>query len=101
MASAGLPVNYELSRVINEELKAAPPGSLAIACQQRTVPILILQSSQDPRPAAACDTLARALPAATRIVLPQAGHLPWTEAPEQVSAILRDFFARLSHDPPA
>jgi proline iminopeptidase len=101
MASAGIPVNYQLSRVINDELKAEPSRSLALACQELTVPVLILQGGQDPRPAAACDSLARALPAATRIVLPQAGHLPWTEAPQQVSAILRDFLARLGHGPPA
>jgi len=72
-----------------------------MACQELTVPVLILQGGQDPRPAATCDSLAQALPAATRIVLPEAGHLPWIEAPEQVTAILRDFLARLRHDPPA
>ncbi len=101
MASAGMPVNYQLSQAINEELRVEPPGSLVMACQELTIPVLILQGGKDPRPVAACDSLARALPAATRIVLPEAGHLPWTEAPELTSTILRDFLAHLDHDTPA
>jgi proline iminopeptidase len=100
MAAAGLPVNYQLSKVINEELKAESPHALAAACQALTVPVLLLQGGQDPRPAAACDSLASALPAATRITLPRAGHLPWTEAPEKVSVILRDFLTHLNDDTP-
>ena len=101
MASVGIPVNYQLSQAINEELRVEPPGSLVMACQELTIPVLILQGGKDPRPVAACDSLARALPAATRIVLPEAGHLPWTEAPELTSTILRDFLAHLDHDTPA
>jgi hypothetical protein len=39
MAAASLPVNYQLSKVINEELKAKPPHALAAACQALTVPV--------------------------------------------------------------
>ena len=35
------------------------------------------------------------LPEVTRIVLLQAGHLSWIEAPIQVSTILRGFLTRL------
>jgi proline iminopeptidase len=59
MAAASLPVHYQLSKVINEELKAESPRALAAACQALTVPVLLLQGGQDPRPAAACDSLAR------------------------------------------
>ena len=94
MAAAGIPVNYQLNKIINHELQAESPAALAPACRALPVPVLLLQGGQDPRPAAACDTLAHALPAAARIVLPEAGHLPWTEAPEQTGTILRNFLTR-------
>lgn len=101
MAAAGIPVNYQLSKTINHELQAESPAALAAACQTLTVPVLLLHGGQDPRPSAACDTLAHALPAATRIILPQAGHLPWTEAPEQTGNIMRNFLTHLEDHPPA
>ena len=94
MAAAGLLVNYRLSKVINEELKAESPHALAAARQALTVPACSCRA--DRIPGRHClDSLARALPAATRITLSRAGHLPWTEAPEQVGVILRDFLTHL------
>jgi pimeloyl-ACP methyl ester carboxylesterase len=75
--------------------------SLVYICQALTIPVLILQGGKDPRPTAACDSLVQALPTAARIVLPEAGHLPWTEEHEQARMILRDFLTYLDHDTPA
>ena len=46
---------------------------------------------RDLRPRSAVDSLARALPRVTRIVLPDAGHIPWLEEPEAVAGHLLDF----------
>jgi proline iminopeptidase len=101
MAKAGLPVNYHLNKTINRELRGESGAALAAACRALPVPVLLLHGGHDPRPAAACDTLARALPAATRIVVPHAGHLPWIEAPGETGTILRNFLTHLEGHSPA
>jgi proline iminopeptidase len=83
MAAAGIPVNYRLNKTINHELQAESPAALTAASQALTVPVLVLQGGQDPRPTAACDTLARALPAATRIVCPKPGTSPGPKHPNR------------------
>lgn len=101
MAAASLPVNYHLNKTINRELQGESAAALAAACRALPVPVLLLQGGQDPRPAAACDTLAHALPAATRIVVPHAGHLPWIEAPGETGMMLRNFLTHLEGHSPA
>jgi proline iminopeptidase len=43
--------------------------------------VLIVDGARDIRPRSAVDSLERALPRVRRVVLPDAGHLPWTEQP--------------------
>lgn len=101
MAAASLPVDYHLNKTINRELQGESAAALAAACRALPVPVLLLQDGQDPRPAAACDTLAHALPAATRIVVPHAGHLPWIEAAGETGMMLRNFLTHLEGHSPA
>jgi proline iminopeptidase len=95
MAGVGLPVNYELNRAVMAELRRQEPAGLAERCRGLRVPVLLVQGACDPRPVAACDSLAAALPEVSRVVLPAAGHLPWAEAPGRVGSLLRDFLAGL------
>ncbi|WP_211267405.1 alpha/beta fold hydrolase [Nonomuraea candida] len=43
--------------------------------------MLIVDGALDIRPRRAVDSLERALPRVTRVVLERGGHLPWTEDP--------------------
>lgn len=91
MAASGMTVNYALNRVLMNEVRAQLPAALAAACQAVSAPALLIQGQHDPRPLAACESLAEALPSARRVILPAAGHLPWVEVPELFGAVLRDF----------
>jgi proline iminopeptidase len=67
---------------------------LVAKCGRVTVPALVLHGAHDPRPAWAVDSLVNALPNAEALVLVNAGHTPWLEAPESFSAPLRSFIRR-------
>jgi proline iminopeptidase len=56
-----------------------------------SVPTLIVDGARDPRPRTSVDSLAEALPHATRVTLADAGHLPWTESPSEFLGAVRDF----------
>jgi proline iminopeptidase len=55
---------------------------LHAACRALDVPVLIVDGERDIRPRRAVDSLERALPNVTRVILPDAGHLPWVEDPK-------------------
>jgi proline iminopeptidase len=74
-----------------EELRTWHEDELIEQCRALQVPVLIIDGERDLRPRSAVDSLARALPRVTRIVLPDAGHIPWLEEPEAVAGHLLDF----------
>ena len=81
----------------NQELAAdrsRDETELARRCAQLHKPVLIVHGAADPRPVWATDTLAAALPDVRRVIIDDAGHLPWTEQPTAVAAAIRDFVAR-------
>lgn len=80
------PVNREVNRALNSEQRAIDHGAAAAATGAVTAPTLILHGGGDPRPVACTDSLLAALPGARRVVLPDAGHYPWLEAPQATSA---------------
>ena len=82
MADPWFGINAECSSALNEERGHSwgTPGLYA-ACQALDVPVLIVDGARDIRPRSAVDSLERALPRVRRVVLPDAGHLPWTEEP--------------------
>jgi proline iminopeptidase len=84
-------VNYEVNRALHLEAVALDEATLATRCKMLEVPILVLQGAGDPRPAWACDSLVAALPKATRVVVPNAGHEPWYENANGVRQALREF----------
>lgn len=80
---------FEINYSCNAELSSADRISPQ-ECRGLTVPTLIVDGAQDIRPRWAVDSLERALPCTTRVVLPDAGHVPWLEQPSQFrTALLR------------
>ena len=55
------------------------------------VPTLIVDGMSDLRPRWVVDSLAEALPDATRVQLVDAGHFPWLDKPEEFAVALRGF----------
>jgi len=85
-----LGVNWECSRVLNADRRRSLGGLLA-ACRALAVPLLLVDGAHDLRPRWAVDSLEHALPAARRVVLDGAGHLPWVEAPTAFRAAVAGF----------
>jgi proline iminopeptidase len=83
MAEPWLGINFECSKVLNDETKQTwGTPELYAACQGLDVPVLIVDGERDVRPRWTVDSLERGLPRVRRVVLPGAGHLPWVEDPE-------------------
>lgn len=93
---------------------------LCLAAARVTCPVTIISGNDDPRPWSATDSLRDALPDARRIVLEDAGHIPWAERPAdmrrlvvgalwrlpswRICAVLGSFsstFTRLVGEPPS
>jgi proline iminopeptidase len=90
MAEPWFEINYECNAALNAETRQTwREAELVAACRELTTPTLIVDGARDIRPRWAVDSLAEALPSVTRVVLPDAGHVPWVEAPDEfVSAVL-------------
>jgi proline iminopeptidase len=98
MATPWFGINQDCYTQIWAELERAwHEEELVEQCRALEVPVLIIDGERDLRPRWAVDSLARALPRVTRVVLPDAGHIPWLEAPEEVTGQLRDFLERSVH----
>jgi proline iminopeptidase len=81
MATPWFGINQECYKTIWGELERTwREPELAAACRMLTTPVLIIDGAQDLRPRWAIDSLQQALPAAARVVLPAAGHVPWLDA---------------------
>jgi proline iminopeptidase len=66
-------------------------------CRALEIPVLIIDGERDLRPRSAVDSLERALPRVTRVVIPDAGHIPWLERPEEFTRPLLAFLERGVH----
>ena len=92
MATPWFPTGYACLQALNAELKSRwREAALLPGCRALDVPVLIVHGAQDPRPREAVNSLAEALPDATRVILPGAGHVPWLEAPDATRRSLRNF----------
>ncbi|GHH15694.1 alpha/beta fold hydrolase [Streptomyces lanatus] len=91
MADPWFGINTECNVALNAENRRRP--GLYAACRALDLPVLIVDGARDIRPRSAVDSLERALPRADRVILPDAGHLPWVEDPkgfrEAVATALR------------
>jgi proline iminopeptidase len=61
-----------------------------------TVPALLLNGAQDPRPISATERLAERLPDARLVTIEECGHFPWLEQPAATRDALRAFLAELA-----
>ncbi|MGP4084477.1 alpha/beta hydrolase [Streptomyces sp. KR55] len=83
MADPWFGVNAECNKALNAERRRTwGTADLYAACRGLDLPVLILDGAHDLRPRSAVDSLERALPRVRRVVLPEAGHLPWVEDPQ-------------------
>jgi proline iminopeptidase len=94
MADPWFGINHECHRGLDGERgRDCGTPELYSACQDLDVPVLIVDGAHDIRPRSAVDSLERALPRVRRVVLPDAGHMVWTDDPrgfgEAVAAALR------------
>lgn len=91
MATPWFEVNYECNATISAEWQGWREAELVTACRLLSVPTLIVDGAQDIRPRWAVDSLRDALPAVTRVSLPDAGHVPWLETPEEFHTAVVDY----------
>ena len=99
MATPWFGINEDSYTQIWTELQTWPEDELIEECQQLQVPVLILDGERDLRPRWAVDSLENALPRVTRVTIPEAGHIPWLEAPEAVAGHLLDFLEHQAEGP--
>jgi proline iminopeptidase len=89
MADPWFEINYECNAVLNAETRQTwREAELVAACRELATPTLIVHGARDIRPPWAVDSLVRALPSVTRVVLRDAGHVPWLEAPDEFFSAL-------------
>ncbi|MEU0567827.1 alpha/beta hydrolase [Nonomuraea sp. NPDC005983] len=101
MATPWLGVNFECNAAVNaQDKRLRGTSALRAQCEALHVPTLIVDGAEDIRPRWSVDSLERALPRVSRVVLQGAGHLPWTEDSNgfrsAVSAFLREVRATAS-----
>ncbi|NML50504.1 alpha/beta hydrolase [Streptomyces sp. R302] len=88
---------FELQLPVPEELDARPSGVTEGDLRGVTVPALVATGAHDvPDFGVIGDRLAALLPAARRVELDWAGHLPALERPEETLALLTDYLSGLS-----
>ncbi|MFC9685856.1 alpha/beta fold hydrolase [Streptomyces sp. NPDC056948] len=82
MATPWYGINVACNSVLNADARrVCGTPALYAACRALDVPVLIVDGAGDIRPRSAVGSLERAVPRVTRVVLPEAGHLPWVEDP--------------------
>jgi proline iminopeptidase len=87
MATPWLGISWDCHREIWGELKRTwPERTLVEECRALDVPVLIIDGATDLRPRWGVDSLERALPRVTRVVFPDAGHVPWLEVPAEFAS---------------
>ena len=92
MATPWFGINQDCYTQIWAELERTwHEDELMTECRALEVPVLIIDGDRDLRPRWAVDSLERALPRVTRVILPGAGHIPWLEAPEEFVRSLAEF----------
>jgi proline iminopeptidase len=92
MATPWFGINQDCYTQIWAELERTwHEDELIAQCRALEVPVLIIDGGRDLRPRWAVDSLERALPDVTRVILPGTGHLPWLERPAEFRASLLRF----------
>lgn len=87
---------YPVSNEANEKVGADWKHYTKDSIFRRSVydlhmPVLLLHGACDPRPSHFIETLASKLACSTFVSIPESGHYPWVEKPDEVKASLRRF----------
>ncbi len=87
---------YPVSNAANEKVGADWKHYTKDSIFRRSVynlsmPVLLLHGACDPRPSHFIETLASKLACSTFVSIPESGHYPWVEKPDEVKASLRRF----------
>lgn len=93
-ATMRYPLSYEVNAILMRETRTLDEAAMVAKCATLDVPVLVVDAEEDPRPAAAVDSLVQALPNCTRVSLPRVGHMPWIEDDTSLRNALREFFAK-------
>jgi proline iminopeptidase len=93
MVDRGFAVNYRCNALLDHEFQSLDSDELAERCRRLAVPFLVVEGALDPRPNEAVDSLVAALPAASRLVLADAGHFPWLDAPAEFAGAVAQWLA--------
>jgi proline iminopeptidase len=92
MATPWFGVNRECyEHIWGEVQRTWREPELVAPCRALEVPVLIIDGAADLRPRWAVDSLEQALPRVTRVVLPDAGHVPWLEVPGEFVSLVVDW----------
>ncbi|CAM5662446.1 hypothetical protein GCM10010329_23970 [Streptomyces spiroverticillatus] len=96
MATPWRGVNFAANKALGAEVRSQDLAQLRQECATLAAPTLIVDGARDIRPGSAVDSLAGVLPDASRVTLPTAGHLPWTEDPAGFRDAVAGFLRSLS-----
>ena len=86
------PVSNEANEKVGADWKGYTTDSkFQQSVYDLSIPVLFLHGAYDPRPSHFIETLASKLPRGTFASIPESGHYPWIEKPDEVKAALRQF----------
>ena len=86
------PVSHEANEKVGADWKTYTENSrFRQSVYNLSMPIFFLHGACDPRPSHFIQTLASKLPRSTFASIPESGHYPWVEKPDEVKASLRQF----------
>ena len=86
------PVSSEANEKVGADWKSYTADSkFQQSVYNLSVPVLFLHGACDPRPCHLIETLAAKLSHSTFVAIPESGHYPWIEKPDEMQAALRQF----------
>ncbi len=86
------PVSDEANEKVGTDWKSYTTDSeFQQSVYNLSMPVLFLHGACDPRPSHFIETLAAKLPRGPFVSIPESGHYPWVEKPDEVKAALRQF----------
>ena len=86
------PVSNEVNEKVGADWKSYTTDSkFQQSVYSLPMPVLFLHGACDPRPSHFIEVLAAKLPCGTFASIPESGHYPWIEKPDEVKAALRQF----------
>ena len=86
------PVSHEVNEKVGADWKSYITDSeFQQSIYKLSVPVLFFHGACDPRPCHFIETFAAKLSHSTFVSIPESGHYPWVEKPDEVKTALRQF----------